>query len=240
MNVLILSDIHGNLNALDATLKKAEEYEIDGLILLGDLIDYGMRSNEVIKRIDELDYPVLCNIFGNHENAVFNENYERFSSERGVLSAKRTRKNLNRYSFDYISRNMDPHGKRILSVDGKKILCVHGSEEDAMWKSVNPEKAGDYSAYDFVLSGHSHYPHFFEKFYATNDPVRRNKKKTVFINPGSVGQPRNNNPCAQFAVFDIETERVIFEKVAYDIVGEQNYFDDSVDAFYRERLKYGV
>ena len=58
MKLLIISDVHGNLNALNAVLKSAEKYNISSVAILGDLVDYGMRSNEVIKEIKNLEYPV--------------------------------------------------------------------------------------------------------------------------------------------------------------------------------------
>ncbi|MED9971338.1 MAG: metallophosphoesterase family protein [Lachnospira sp.] len=74
MKILILSDIHGNLNALTSVLNDAAVYPIEGLALLGDLIDYGMHSNEVVNIIKNCNYKVLCNIRGNHEQAVMEEN----------------------------------------------------------------------------------------------------------------------------------------------------------------------
>ncbi len=239
MLVLIMSDIHGNLNALKSVLSHAENYNVDAVIIAGDIIDYGMRSNEVISLLKEIKYPVLCNIFGNHENAVINRDFSRFSSERGVISAKRTMLELNEQSLSYLD-GLTKCGSAELSIDGKKILCVHGSSSDAFWKSITPDTRDDYSQYDFVISGHSHIPHFFEKYYDCESATYRNKKKTVFINPGSVGQPRNHCPLAQFALIDFNSERLLFEKVAYNIKGEQDAFDGSRDDFYRSRLEFGV
>ena len=86
--LIVLSDIHGNLSALRAVVKDFQtNYSPDALILLGDLIDYGMRSNEVISEIKKLErqYPVVCNLWGNHEVAVMcpEEHLCRFSSDRG-------------------------------------------------------------------------------------------------------------------------------------------------------------
>jgi len=68
---IVLSDIHGNLSALQAVLDDAtKKYTVDGIIILGDLIDYGMRSNEVISEIQKLSYPIMVNLWGNHEKAV--------------------------------------------------------------------------------------------------------------------------------------------------------------------------
>ena len=71
MKVAVMSDIHGNLEAFDSIRRRICGMEgIEGIVLLGDLIDYGPHSDEVIESIRNLPYPVLCNIRGNHEAAV--------------------------------------------------------------------------------------------------------------------------------------------------------------------------
>jgi len=242
MPVLIMSDIHGNLSALEAVMDEVGRMpDITGCILLGDLIDYGMHSNEVISMIEQLSCPILCNIWGNHERAICLGEYERFSSERGRVSAQNTKKHLSEKSWNYLRENMVREGFLAFGVAGKKCLAVHGSLEDYFWKSV--EFSGElisYGEYDYVFSGHSHIPHFVEKYYAAVDERHRNKKKTVFINPGSVGQPRNHNSRAQFALLDFETGAVLFQRVEYDIKREQAAFTGQVDVFYRDRLESGV
>ncbi len=241
MKLLIISDVHGNLNALNAVLKSAEKYNISSVAILGDLVDYGMRSNEVIKEIKNLEYPVACNLRGNHEDAIINEKYERFSAERGRVCAKHTGKLLSEESRNYINSAMSESGKSEFSLFGKKFLAVHGSLNDEFWTSISPASNLDgYEKYDYVLSGHSHLPHYFEKYYSVVNAATRNKKKTVFINPGSVGQPRNLNNFAQYAVLDVETEEIVLKKVSYDIEDEQSYFTDEIDEFYKNRLKDGV
>lgn len=241
MKLLILSDIHGNLNALNAVLEKAGSFAPDAVALLGDIIDYGMRSDEVISVLKHCPYPVVCNIRGNHESAVIEQAYERFSSERGKASARHTRESLGTGSWEYISEKMSSGGKYEFIVGDKRFLAVHGSLCDEYWKSIFMDSDLDgYEKYDYVLSGHSHLPHYFEKYFVTDNPRTRNKKKTVFINPGSVGQPRNLNNHAQFAILDTATEEIVLSKVEYDIGDEQKYFDGSVDEFYKNRLKDGI
>lgn len=241
MKILIISDVHGNLNALNAVLKSAEKFQISAVAILGDLIDYGMRSNEVISVIKSIDYPILCNLRGNHEDAIISNEYGRFSTERGRACAKRTRELLNAESLNYIKTNMNEKGKSEFTFNGKKFLAVHGSLVDGFWTSIFPDTdLSTYSEFDVVLSGHSHLPHCFEKYYSVNNPKTRNKKKTIFINPGSVGQPRNLNNLTQFAIFDTETEEIVMKKVKYDIADEQSYFDGKVDEFYKMRLKDGI
>ena len=242
MKLLIISDVHGNQEALKSVITEVEkEMDIEGCILLGDVIDYGMHSNEVVQLLRKMPYPVLCNIRGNHERAVLSDDYTRFSSERGKLCAQYTKSILSQETWEYIRHAMLDNGMAEFAVGGKRCLAVHGSLEDIYWKSINANQdLSEYREYDYVFSGHSHLPHFFEVFYKTDDPVHRNRKKTIFINPGSVGQPRNLNPMAQFAILDIDTEEVSMRKIPYDIRKEQMAYTGQVDSFYKERLERGV
>lgn len=240
--IAVLSDIHGNLFAFERVLEDMACHAVDAAVLLGDLIDYGMQSNEVVALLrDRFSYPVLCNIRGNHEQAILCEDYTRFSSERGAQSAKHTAMQLVNETWDYLNRELVPEGRLEFGLDGKRCLAVHGSLEDNYWKSIMPDNVrGDYSAYDIVFSGHSHYAHAFTKFYEADDPDRRGKHAVWFINPGSVGQPRNHNPHAQYALLDTASMTVTLRAVPYDVEAAMALYDGSVDDFYRERLQYGV
>lgn len=242
MQVLLLSDLHANLPALERVLAGAQkDYVIDACILLGDLIDYGLRSNEVVERISALPWPVLVNIRGNHEQAILTGDDFRFSSERGRRCAQYTKSTLSEQTLWYLQNEMAAAGQQAFELDGKQCLAVHGSLPDPFWKSIAPgQQLDDYRAYDYVFSGHSHRPHCFEVFFSAEDPIRRGQKKTVFLNPGSVGQPRNLNPCAQFAVLDTVTGAVQMQAVPYEIEKAQADYHGQVDDFYRSRLEYGV
>ncbi len=242
MKIAILSDIHGNLTACMRVLEKLQDYkELEGILLLGDLIDYGMKSNEVIQEIKKINLPILCNIRGNHEAAIFSDQASRFSSERGRLSSAYTKSILTEETKVYITSQMSEAGFCEFSLDGKKCLAIHGSLKDEYWKSISPkDDLSPYKEYDYVFSGHSHRPNMFEEYFQADDKERRNQKKTIFINPGSVGQPRNLIPMAQFVVLDTKTEECRFVKVCYDVEKEQSYFTDKVDEFYKNRLTYGV
>lgn len=239
----ILSDIHGNFYALEAIVKDMCSYEISGVILLGDLIDYGMQSNEVVKFLrDDFKHIILCNIWGNHERAIMLGDFQRFSSQRGVESAKYTANLLTEQTRNYLNDMMCHMGSYEFYLDELKCLAVHGSMEDVYWQSVFPENVhGDYRKYDMVFSGHSHYPHIFTKFYDVEDDAdMRNKHAVIFLNPGSVGQPRNHNPYAQYMIFNSQYKNVAVRSVAYDVEKAMKLFDGSVDIFYRDRLKKGV
>ena len=238
----ILSDIHGNMFALEQVVRDMSRFDIEGVILLGDLIDYGMQSNEVVSYLrDDFNYDVICNIWGNHEQSIMEGDYSRFSSQRGVECARHTASLLTDETRRYLSDNMDHSGMSEFVIAGRKCLAVHASAEDKYWRAIAPDNLrGEYGSYDIVFSGHSHYSHFFTKFYEADDPARRNKHAVTFINPGSVGQPRNHNNNAQYALLDTDTMSVFMRAVAYDIDQAASLYDGSVDGFYKDRLFTGV
>lgn len=242
MEVIVFSDIHANLTALNAVLDDiSKKYLPDAYISLGDLIDYGMRSNEIIERIQQIGSPLLANLKGNHERAVIDGNLQHFSSERGRKIAMYTREHLSASSVSYIA-NVMQEPFQVLDIDDHKVLLLHGNIEDSYWGKLTPENICDerYKEYDYVLSGHIHQSFKMDYYYKVDNPLMRNLKKTTFINPGSVGQPRNQNPCAQYVYIDFITGEVHFNSVRYNISAEQELFPENIDRFYSERLKYGI
>lgn len=241
MQLLILSDIHGNVSAFDSVMSDVKkEFHPDAIAFLGDYIDYGMRSNEVLETMQKINIPIVCALWGNHEYAILNEDYNHFSTQRGIQSAKRTRKILSKESVNYLNGFRGKNGSWEFEFANKKFLAVHGNKSNPLWGSISACKVQDnYFGYDYVLSGHTHYAHSFPVFYETNDVYYRNKKRTLFINPGSVGQPRNHNPKAQYAILDIE-KGVFLRGVDYDVEYEQSLFTNDVDVLYKDRLIKGV
>ena len=243
---LILSDIHGNVSAFDAVMNDCAKDTFAGVILLGDLIDYGMRSNEIIHKLIALSEhewkdKIVVNIWGNHEKLIVDKDLERLSSDRGRVMARYTAKQLSNASVKYIKHSMEKAGMQEFKLRALRCLAVHGSLEDRYWKAIEPQNLrGEYVEYDFVFGGHSHYSHMFMHFYPVENPALRNRKAVVFINPGSVGQPRNQNPYAQYAVISFPSKQVELRAVEYDVKYEQSLYPDEIDAFYKTRLTRGV
>ena len=244
-SLIILSDIHGNLSALNAVIEDFElkNYQPDAIAILGDNINYGMRPNEVIERLQKLSekYRIIANLFGNHEKALIDGDTSHFSTERGKQVLYFTRNRLTHESLEYIN-GLTKEGRVEVKIDEKKILLIHGSIADPYWGKLNPETIKDiqYSKYDYVISGHSHIPILLEFFYSSEDAEYRNNKRTVFLNPGSVGQPRNHNPRAQYLYLDLVTEVFHFNSVTYDIQTERSLFVGEVNSFYSDRLIKGI
>lgn len=241
--VAVLSDIHGNRIALDSVYEDMKNFRIDEIVLLGDLIDYGMQSNEVVDFfLRENPYKVKANIWGNHERAIATGDFSGFSSSRGVECAKYTAGQLSNNSLEYINTEMQSSGRIEFEIDSFRCLAIHGSVNDPYWKSITPsDLRGDYSGYDYVFSGHSHIPHWFTVLYDSDNEEYRNKKATVFLNPGAVGQPRNHTPLAQYAILDMSTGEVMIRRIPYDTERAMSlYCGKPVHPFYRDRLKNGV
>ncbi len=237
----VLSDIHGNMFAFQKVLDDMKSFDIEGVIILGDIIDYGMQPNEVVDYLrNEFDYEIICNIWGNHERAIMLEDFTRFSSSRGGECARFTASILTDDTKKYLNSKMNKDGIQEFELFGKRCLAVHGSLDDHYWKSIFPEDVhGDYSSYCIVFSGHSHYSNVFTRFYDVENQVKRNKHAVTFINPGSVGQPRNHNCCAQYALIDCNLS-IQLRCVPYDVEKSMALYDGNVDSFYRDRLEYGV
>ena len=243
MKIAILSDIHANLSALNSVLENIRNnHVVDSYVLLGDIVNYGMRPNEVIAEFEQLDKPILANIWGNHECAMVDDSQlPHFSTDRGRSALMYMRNILSEHSKQYMD-GMIKDGYTELDIEGKKILLIHGDMKDVYWGNMTDAEQHDecYKKYDFVLNGHSHVPQYNEVYFAEENPLMRNNKKTVFINPGSVGQPRNHNPRAQYAILDTETGECQLLSAEYDIAYEQSLYQEEIDPFYKERLERGV
>lgn len=244
MRIALLADIHANVTALQAVLSDLEHQGgIDAYVLLGDMVNYGPRPNETIDIIRALPKDkILVNLWGNHEYSVFGGSLDRFATDRGRSVLQFTNSILTKESKEYLEREMDHNGTCCRQIESREFLFMHGSIDNPFWGRFGVEGMNDsrFARFDYVLSAHSHVPHYVECFFASDNEEYRNKKRTVFINPGSVGQPRNHNPYAQYGILDTETGSFEHRSVPYDIEREQALFDPRVDSFYKERLKKGI
>ena len=243
MRLVLLSDIHANVTALKAVLNDIDTTgEFDAYAILGDLVNYGPRPNEVIDMVQQLSQKIIVNLWGNHEYSIFGGSLEKFATDRGRSVLQYTNTILPEESRNYLDKQMNHQGYKECLIEYKPFLFIHGNLDDPYWGKFGIDKMNDerYAKYDYVISGHSHIPHYVEQFYACDNAEYRNKKRTIFINPGSVGQPRNHNPYAQYGILDTVSGNYEHRSVWYDVVEEQKLFNDSVDKFYKERIKLGV
>lgn len=245
MKLLVLSDIHANLSAFKEILRDADsKYEYEAIAILGDIINYGMRPNDVIGLIKSLNCPVIVNLYGNHEKALFDGDTSHFSTERGRNVLQHTRTKMSAESNNYLLNHLSQAGVKEMEINGRWLLFVHGSLTDPFWGKMSAAEMSNplYAKYDYVISGHSHVPNFTEIFHKDESMTEyRYRKRTVFLNPGSVGQPRNHNPRAQYLFMDIKNEIFHFNSVKYDVEHEQSFYGgEDIDDFYKTRLIKGI
>lgn len=199
----VLSDVHANLEALDAVLK---EVEGDTLLCLGDFVDYGAQPNEVIEALASRG---TKSILGNHDAAALTGDVSLFNP-RAAMGSKWTRSRLTPGSAEFL-RGL-PQEMR-LRVEGAEFYFAHGSPDDRLWEYVDPRAHEGLFGYylakveaDAMGLGHTHVPY-----------VWRGDKGVVF-NPGSVGQPRDGDRRASFAVVRVDggSVEVDVRRVEYD------------------------
>ncbi|MBS1851362.1 MAG: metallophosphoesterase family protein [Acidobacteria bacterium] len=231
MRILLLSDIHSNLEALDACLASAPAY--DRAINLGDIVGYGASPNEVTERVRDLGKVFVR---GNHDKAVSGMmTLDDFNPVAG-LAALWTRDQLKPQNLDWL-RGL-PEGP-VFVEDLPQLQFVHGSplDEDEYVVSL-PDAIAPMlsSAAPITFFGHTHLQGSFSTNGGGSD-FYRPEYRTVgqaeisqfplkegtryMVNPGSVGQPRDGDWRAAFASYDTQTRIVTFHRVPYNLKGAQ-------------------
>jgi len=223
MRVLVVSDIHANYTALKTVLEDADEFE--AVWCLGDVVGYGPDPNACVELLSE--QPNLHCVLGNHDIAAIGEMpTESFNGDarRSLTWLERV---LSASSLDFLRalpRKVEA---------SKEVLLVHGSPRDPVWEYIlNTMTARlNFSAFDvdFAFMGHTHVQSMFmydpEKDHVSLEiphvgmPVSLEGRG--LLNPGSVGQPRDRDPRAAYAIFDTEALTWEPQRVEYDIEAVQ-------------------
>ena len=226
MRYLILSDIHANLDALDAVLAHADG-RWDQALILGDLVGYGAQPNEVIARVRSL--PPTAVIRGNHDKAACGIDDGTQFNYVARLAAAWTAERLTAEHRDYL-RDL-PMGP--LEIDDRVEIC-HGSpfdEDHYIFDGGDARRSIDGATRPLCLYGHTHLPAIFRQVDdafegaapdADHDavlPLQRGVR--YLVNCGSVGQPRDGDPRAAYGVLDDEKREVSLYRVPYPIEAAQ-------------------
>ena len=209
MKLGLLADIHANAHALEAVLKSAREKNVEKLLCCGDYVGYYYEPDKCIELLGDWDWIGVC---GNHETMFLdwindrnrNEIIIKYGSGISIAAEKLTHKaTLELFEKPEVAK---------LNIDNYKVMLCHGSPwgrdiyiyPDADQETVNKLFRHDPDV-DVLVYGHTHHPVFWEQ---------DNKK---IINPGSVGQPRDREPGASWALWDSKTNDVEFYRERYDI-----------------------
>ena len=243
----IISDVHGNLEAIEAVLADIASQGISEIYCLGDVVGYGPNPCECVDRIQDVD---LC-ILGNHDQgALFDP--EGFSSgaERAIFWTRRQleangNQPDNRRRWDFLC-DLPRHHR-----DGE-MMYVHGSARNPLSEYVFPEDIYNTRKIERIFSliqrycfqGHTHVPGVFTERATFRSPTDLGDgymlgEEKVMINVGSVGQPRDGDPRACYVVLD--DNFVCYRRVDYPIdqTIEKIYAIPELDNFLGDRLRDG-
>jgi putative phosphoesterase len=204
VKIAVLSDIHGNLPALSAVLEDIPKF--DAIVCCGDIVGYYPDVNEVCNILRERN---VFTVRGNHDaylSGVLTPIIEKQTSYRSEW----TRDRLNSDNFSWLESLPT---EIIFSWDGSDIHLRHASPWDEVTYLYPDSKRlleiklrkGEY-----LFLGHTHHPMWI------------NVGDGMILNPGSVGQPRDWNPHASYAIFDSISKSVEIRRVKYDVLAYQN------------------
>jgi diadenosine tetraphosphatase ApaH/serine/threonine PP2A family protein phosphatase len=226
MRALIISDVHANATALDAVLKNAGE--VDVVWCLGDLVGYGPDPNECITRLREL--PNLVCLQGNHDAAALGQlSLEGFNYEA-------------RTSIEWLQKQLTPDSSAYLQTLNSReevngVTLAHASPRQPMLEylldTYSAAENFPYFETDFCFVGHTHVSVLFtlkDNTVHLEVPIPNTKlllEKRCIANPGSVGQPRDRDPRAGFAIFDDEVSQWDYRRVEYDVNSVQHRMQDA-------------
>jgi predicted phosphodiesterase len=228
MRHLILTDIHANLEALEAVLADARTRAYDDVVVLGDVVGYGADPNAVVERIRNLR-PVAL-VRGNHDKVACGlESAEGFNNV-AKAAAKWTYDALTPANRRWVAEL--PLGPLTVNAD---VQICHGSpvdEDEYIFGPAEARVALLASTRNLCLFGHTHYPAIFESIEGTLEgariagavepELRMRSGVKYLVNPGSVGQPRDGDPRAAYAIVDPPAGRVELIRVSYAVEAAQD------------------
>jgi len=220
----ILSDIHGNLSALEETLKVAREKQVEEYFCLGDVVGYGASPNECCELVRALPATVIC---GNHDVAAVRPGREIWFTPAARACILWTREVLteeNRLFLEELSPRAEVAGA---------ALC-HGSLSDPDFYTTTPEEAllsFRMMTGPLAFFGHTHFAEWFQLDDGLTIPQEYARPQggvcvlepecQYLLNPGAVGQPRDGNRQASFAIWDTEAGTIEIIRLDYDIAATQ-------------------
>ena len=218
--IAVISDIHGNLQALFAVTHRLAGDGVDRVVCLGDLVGYGANPREVVDLVQTMKY---ATILGNHDRAACNIPEPFVFNEQAAVAVEWTKAELRPEHLQYV--------QSLELVDGApELLCVHGSPNDpSAMGYIFEQDATVFESFEQRLCavGHSHVPlNYLQKddgeiicHKETEFTVNSNVTQAI-VNVGSVGQPRDGDPRACYAVFDLKNwpnVEVTLRRVEYNV-----------------------
>ena len=220
MRIALFGDIHANLEALEAVLADAAKQEVTDYVCMGDIVGYNADPSACLERVRAMECPTVK---GNHDEDASGTHSLDSMNPVAASALEWTREQLTAEQRQWLSRL-----RMVRQVSD--FTVVHSTlDQPANWNYVtNRFDAMSNFSYQFTqicFHGHTHVP----RVYVKNDRVREVPAESVaieagakyFINVGSVGQPRDGDWRACYAIYDIAHQLVVFRRIEYDIATTQ-------------------
>lgn len=247
MRIGVLGDIHSNLEALEAVVEKMRDEHLDNWIQVGDIVGYGADPRPCIALVRELGCTVCI---GNHDAATVGILDTEYFNTYARAAIDWTKDQLSKEDIDYL-RNLP------LVVEHSHFTLVHGSLHmpDQFGYVLSKVEAADSMRHQrskMAFVGHSHVPALYmqregtelehlEVLFEAEFEARISSFKRVLMNVGSVGQPRDEDSRAAYAVYDTETSEARLTRVTYDIERTQKKIRSAgLPTVLADRLALGV
>jgi predicted phosphodiesterase len=220
MKIALVSDIHANIEALEAVLSDIKSRNVDEILCLGDIVGYGANPNECIELVKESCSLVLL---GNHDAAAVGLLSTQHFNIHAKIAIEWTTDNLKKWGHDYLST---------LPLKETKFshTFVHATPyEPNMWYYITSleEAAFNFQFFEtpFCFVGHTHIPIIIvleqekEVYVHPGESLEYGALTNVrfLINEGSVGQPRDRNPKSCYGIIDTDAKTFTYHRVAYDV-----------------------
>jgi diadenosine tetraphosphatase ApaH/serine/threonine PP2A family protein phosphatase len=235
----VISDVHANLVALEAVLKDLGD--VEGLWVCGDTVGYGPDPSDVLALLRERRASMVA---GNHDRAVaVGADIELFNQSAAVAVGIHT---------GWLSaEERDALAALPRTLEASDVTFCHGSLRDPLWEYVTTGRAAaaslDLAKTSHCCAGHTHVPALFRAGaegsglgrvkYGTPYPLEARS----FFNPGSVGQPRDGDPRAAYAVLDVALGTVTFHRAVYDVAQTQKRIHQrGLPGILADRLAFGL
>jgi len=242
----IISDIHGNLEALTSVLEDIERENVDEIFCLGDVIGYGPNPRECIDHCCKFELTLL----GNHDNgALFDPDGFSSGAEKAIFW---TRQQLEDPTIEGAAERWDFLAKLPRTYRTEPFMFVHGSPRSPLNEYVFPEDVYNTRKierifgfiHQYCFQGHTHVPGVFTencRFYAPQEIGNKyslNEQK-VMVNVGSVGQPRDGDPRSSYVIVD--DKEIEFRRIEYtpEVTQAKIHAEPGLDNFLGDRLIEG-
>lgn len=251
MRYLILSDIHANWQALEAVGRHVRRKRFDHVVFLGDAVGYGASPNRVVAWLRALRPPAIA-VRGNHDRVCGGLDSGDYFNSYALQAARWTLDHLSEPNLQYL--NELPQGP--LEIEAELAIC-HGStvdEDSYIFSAADAQQVFRMLPHRLILFGHTHVPSLFT-LRPTADGAEievallTGRRAVVdlepdcryLLNPGSVGQPRDRDPRAAYALYDDHHQRVHVYRVGYPTASaRRRILQAGLPPVLGDRLLYGA